>query len=89
MYMHPSTFQNIYPVRMSVLCMLKFGGCVSVFQPLPSPELQPADVELMLKPRPKFEGMRLEGENVHRSAEANANIHRYMYIVIHLALCLH
>ena len=30
------------------------------------PELQPADVSTMLKPRSKFEGLRLEGENVHR-----------------------
>ena len=30
------------------------------------PELQPADVQQMLKPRSKFEGMRLEGENIHR-----------------------
>ena len=30
------------------------------------PELQPADVSTMLKSRPKFEGLRLEGENVHR-----------------------
>ena len=30
------------------------------------PELQPADVHQMLKPLTKFEGMRLEGENIHR-----------------------
>ena len=30
------------------------------------PELQPADVHQMLKPRSSFEGMRLEGENIHR-----------------------
>ena len=30
------------------------------------PELQPVDAQLMLKPRSKFEGMRLEGENIHR-----------------------
>ena len=30
------------------------------------PELQPADVQEMLKARSKFEGLRLEGENIHR-----------------------
>lgn len=30
------------------------------------PELQPADVESMLKPEPPFGGLRLEGENIHR-----------------------
>lgn len=30
------------------------------------PELQPADVDSMLKPAPPFEGLRLEGENIHR-----------------------
>ena len=31
-------------------------------------------MDLMLKPRPKFEGMRLEGENVHRLAESKATV---------------
>lgn len=31
-----------------------------------SVELKPADVEKMVKPAPAFEGLRLEGENVHR-----------------------
>lgn len=30
------------------------------------PELQPADVTTMLKLTSKFEGLRLEGENIHR-----------------------
>ena len=30
------------------------------------PELVPADVSQMLKSQPKFEGLRLEGENIHR-----------------------
>ncbi len=30
------------------------------------PELQHADVQLMLQPQPVFQGMRLEGENIHR-----------------------
>ena len=30
------------------------------------PELQPADVVSMLKSTTKFEGLRLEGENIHR-----------------------
>ena len=29
-------------------------------------ELQPADVEKMLRPLPKFEGLRLDGDNIHR-----------------------
>ena len=29
-------------------------------------ELQPADVEKMLRSIPKFEGLRLDGDNVHR-----------------------
>lgn len=40
--------------------------CSLLLQPPPMPELQPADVQQMLKPRSKFEGLRLEGENVHR-----------------------
>ena len=39
----------------------------SIFQPSPpSFELQPADVDKMLKPIPAFEGLRLEGDNIHR-----------------------
>lgn len=30
------------------------------------PELQPVDVSTMLKSRIKFEGLRLDGENIHR-----------------------
>lgn len=35
-------------------------------QPPPMPELQPADVASMLKPAAPFEGLRIEGENIHR-----------------------
>lgn len=37
-----------------------------VIKPPPMPELVPADVSQMLKSQPKFEGLRLEGENIHR-----------------------
>lgn len=35
-------------------------------QPSPLAELKPADVEKMLKPTAPFEGLRLEGDNIHR-----------------------
>jgi supervillin len=37
-----------------------------VHKPPPMPELQPVDTKTMLKPRAKFEGLRLDGENIHR-----------------------
>lgn len=44
--------------------------------PMINAVLQPADVEKMLKPTPPFEGLRLEGENVHRG-QGNYKVSRY------------
>ena len=43
----------------------------------PSAELQPADVDKMVKPIPAFEGLRLEGDNIHRG-QGNYKVSRYM-----------
>ena len=42
----------------------------------PSAELQPADVDKMVKPIPAFEGLRLEGDNIHRG-QGNYKVSRY------------
>jgi hypothetical protein len=42
----------------------------------PSAELQPADVDKMVKPMPAFEGLRLEGDNIHRG-QGNFKVSRY------------
>ncbi len=39
-------------------------------------ELQPAAIDKMLKPCPPFEGLRLEGENIHRG-QGNFKVNRY------------
>ena len=50
--------------------IIKMKGHVSSGEakvtPMIAAVLQPADVEKMLKPTAPFEGMRLDGENVHR-----------------------
>lgn len=45
--------------------------------PIMAAELQPADVEKMIKAAPSFEGLRLEGENVYRG-QGNFKVSRYI-----------
>lgn len=58
--------------------IIKMKGHVSSVTPMISAILQPADVDKMLKPSPPFEGLRLEGENVHRG-QGNFKVSRYRY----------
>ena len=49
--------------------------------PMISAVLQPADVEKMLKPMAPFEGLRLDGENVHRG-QGNFKVSRLVCLLV-------
>ena len=48
------------------MAIIMFLLLILLLQAPPMPELQPADITSMLKQPPLFEGLRLEGENIHR-----------------------
>ena len=63
----------------SVLCS-SHSPSLPLQEKSPSEELQPADVEKMLKNVIPFDGLRLDGDNIHRG-QGNFKISKYVAIL--------
>lgn len=55
-----------WPEQGRIIKMKGHEASVKLMVPSPLAELKPADVEKMMKPTAPFEGLRLEGDNIHR-----------------------
>ena len=67
-----------WPEPGRIIKMKGHASSGALVTPMINVVLQPADVEKMLKPTPPFEGLRLEGENVHRG-QGNFKVSRCRY----------